>query len=524
MIKCFSPNVENQKFPWVTKEKVSFKGYVYVNGELIKDEDAIFYFQNITSEKEFLEILCSLEGFFSVIVENEDNVYAAVDRVTSTPLIYSVDEQLWIGDDYKPFLECQPQIEELSLAQYLSSGYVYGEKTLVKEVFQLKAGSFLIYSKKNNDVNVRSYYEYLPTTDEPVGANLDWYLEGLDEVHNSVFDRLIKNLNGRKVILPLSGGYDSRLILEMLLRFNYRNILCVTWGRESDWQVKIARDVASKLNVDWLCVNQEFSTWREWSRGAELDEQLRCSGTITNIPYVQENVLIKHLQSKGLLEGDAVFLNGNSGDFIEGDHLPNALHGHEKNEEIIDLIMQKHCRLAQIQSVDLIRKEMNGQIESFRLRNLDIRLFFEFWEWAERQSKFVTKCVKPFEKAGFEWRMPFWENEIMDFWVNVPIELKAKRKLYYAYFDRYMDQRAQKPNGTVFFPKILFERFYDQRFGIFFNSPLSPKRLFANVKKMYPRLYLLETGIKNQNLVTAKFNSILALSVADKIRKGISDC
>lgn len=522
MKKCLSPNAESQKFPWVTNRNVSFKGYLYVSGELIKDESVLIYFEKIKTEKDFVETLCSLNGFFSVIVESENRIYAAVDRVTSTPLIYKVEDELWIGDDYKPFVKNEAQMEQLSLDQYLSSGYVYGEKTLLKNVFQLRAGSFLAYTKSNKNIKVENYYEYLPTR-VIAESNTGSHLKRLDKVHNLVFGRLVKNLNGRKVVLPLSGGYDSRLILEMLLRFDYRNILCVTWGRESDWQVKIARDVASKFDVDWLCVDQKFLEWREWSEKNGLNEQLRCSGTITNIPYVQENVLVKLLQRKGLLKEDAVFLNGNSGDFIEGDHLPNALNGNERNEVIIDLIMQKHSRLAKLRNADLTRKEIDDQIDQFRLRNLDVRLFFEFWEWAERQSKFVTKCIKPFEKAGFEWRMPFWENEIMDFWANIPIDVKKKRSLYYAYFDRYMNQEALKPNGTVPFAKVLFERFYDQRFGVFFDSPLSPKRLFSNTKKAYPQLYLLDSGVRNENLITTKFNAILALTVADKIRVEILD-
>jgi hypothetical protein len=111
----------------------------------------------------------------------------------------------------------------------------------------------------------------------------------------------------------------------MLLRFNYRNILCVTWGRETDWQAKIARNVTTKLGVDWVCVNQDSASWDKWCEEGGVKEQLKRCGALCSIPYVQENVLIKYLETKGLIENDAVFLNGNSGDFIEGQHIPENI-------------------------------------------------------------------------------------------------------------------------------------------------------------------------------------------------------
>jgi asparagine synthase (glutamine-hydrolysing) len=522
MIKCLAVNEGKEKFPWVCSDQVSFKGYVYFYGELKSNEDALFLFKEVIDWPSFTNLLSSLNGFFSVIIEGESFVYAAVDRVTSTPLMYKVDADIWIGDNYNFFLKPKAILEDQSLEQYLSSGYVYGKKTLIKGVFQLLPGTALFYNKKDQSVKVEHYYEYLPDLSEAEANKKNNHLEALDEVHNIVFGRLVKNLNGRKAILPLSGGYDSRLILEMLLRFDYKNILCVTWGRESDWQAKIAKDVASKLGVKWLCVNQDPESWGKWYDEYRLEEQLNYCGALCSIPYLQENILIEYLESKGLIDDDSVFLNGNSGDFIEGDHIPVDLCENPGNDEIINFIKNKHSRLAKLTSYENINRYLLEQVEEFRARNLDVRLFFEYWEWTERQSKFVTKCIKPFEIKGYEWRMPFWENEIMDFWVNIPLEAKRKRALYYSYFDKYMNTTVLKPNGSVSFARVMYERIGDQRFGIFFKQLFGPSRLSGSTSKRYKNFFSDHNVIESESLLTVKLNSLIALDVVEKISKNIS--
>lgn len=517
MIKCFSPSSSEEKFPWVSDNNVSIKGYVYIDGVLVSGKDIIYILENLNDRSSIFSVLSDLNGFFSIIIEHDDFVYAAVDRVNSTPLMYKVENDIWLGDNYTEFVGEKSRINRESLTQYLSSGYVYEENTLIDSVFQLLPGTVLIYDKKRLTTKVERYYEYLPATDRPRHYLESDYIDRLDEVHNKVFRRLVDNLNGRQAVLPLSGGYDSRLILEMLLRFGYKNILCVTWGRETDWQAKVARNVTSKLGVDWICVNQDSKSWSKWYKENGVKEQLKRCGALCSIPYIQENVLIEYLEENGLIDSDAVFLNGNSGDFIEGEHIPAGIDAEIENDEIVNLLVYKHLRLAEMKSGARIYDFLWDRVQLFRERGLDVRLFFEYWEWSERQSKFVTNCIKPFEAEGYEWRMPFWENEIMDFWANVPIEIKSGRRLFYSYFRKYMNAEVQKPNPVVPRIKVLYERLTDQRFGIFFTNLFGFNRLMQSTSKKYPSLFLAHNVAKSKSLVTVKLNSLLAFHVASNI-------
>lgn len=521
MKKCFSPSGCDERLGWVSEKGISIKGYLYVNDVLVSGSDLFDVLGNVDSRLSFLSLLANLNGFFAIIVECDDFIYAAVDRVNSTPLMYKIDDDLWIGDNYSNFIRKTSRINQESLVQYLSSGYVYEDNTLIDDVFQLLPGTALIYDKKQLTGMVEKYYEYLPETCRPIHHSESDYINMLDDVHNKVFGRLVENLNGRQAVLPLSGGYDSRLILEMLLRFGHKNILCVTWGRENDWQAKIARNVTFNLGINWVCINQDSGSWSKWYRKHGVEDQLERCGALCSIPYIQENVLIEYLAKNKLIDSDAIFLNGNSGDFIEGEHIPPGIKAEIENDEIVARLVYKHQRLAKVSNPEKTYKLLGDSVQSFRERGLDARLFFEYWEWSERQSKFVTNCIKPFEAGGYEWRMPFWENEVMDFWANVPIDIKSERKLFYSYFKLYMNTKVQKPNPAVPRIKILYERFTDQRFGIFFDNLYGFGRFLKSTSKKYPNLFEGNKNLKSKSLTTVKLNSLLAFHVVSNIQKDI---
>ena len=67
-----------------------------------------------------------------------------------------------------------------------------------------------------------------------------------------------------------------------------------------------------------------------------------------------------------------------------------------------------------------------GDLEN---ENLD-HLLFEYSELIGRQSKYVVKKQKVYEFYGYEWRMPFWDDQYLKFWQKVPLKYKLNQKLY----------------------------------------------------------------------------------------------
>ena len=52
--------------------------------------------------------------------------------------------------------------------------------------------------------------------------------------------------------MPLSAGWDSRFIVSGLKHFGYENVICVSYGRNNNTDMLIAKEVADRLGYKWI--------------------------------------------------------------------------------------------------------------------------------------------------------------------------------------------------------------------------------------------------------------------------------
>ena len=71
---------------------------------------------------------------------------------------------------------------------------------------------------------------------------------------SKIFLDLINSAKGRQIVVFLSGGLDSRLIVCGLKKFGYKNVLCVSYGIKNNWEAFIGKKVANALEYDWKFV------------------------------------------------------------------------------------------------------------------------------------------------------------------------------------------------------------------------------------------------------------------------------
>ena len=55
---------------------------------------------------------------------------------------------------------------------------------------------------------------------------------------------------------------------------------------------------------------------------------------------------------------------------------------------------------------------------------------FQKIEYEDRQIKYVVSGQKAYEFFGYEWRLPLWDKDYIDFWEKVDIAYKIKQNLY----------------------------------------------------------------------------------------------
>ena len=160
------------------------------------------------------------------------------------------------------------------------------------------------------------------------------------------------------------------------------------------------------------------------------------------IPNYGEVFFLNSLREKKYFTKKPIIVNGQSGDFNTGLHIPKTLYDFDKNNttndlaNVIEAIRKKHfclwieddLKLKNYQTNEIIMNSLDKELLKFPLSDI-----YENWEYCERQCKFVVNGQKAYEFLDFDWFLPLWDSEFVKFWTTIPIELRYKQNLYRTY-------------------------------------------------------------------------------------------
>ncbi len=413
-----------------------FKGYIH-NLSIDQLLDSLLQ-QNYLTIKTFLN---KLDGHFSIVLKTKKFSLFAVDKVRSCPIIWSLNNKFNIvisdkGSLMKKKLKLnKTDINKDICKSFSVSGYTIGDNTIYKNIKQINPGSFLWVENKTYSIN--RYYIWNPWLDYKKEVNLSHKLNKLNE---RIFKKMITSLNNRQVVVPLSGGLDSRLIVSGLKKFNYKNVLCISYGLKNNRDATIAKKVAEKLGYRWLFIEYTIREFKNYYYSKEYSKYKDYCDSFTGIHFVGEYIMLKKLGS--VINSNAIIINGQSGDFISGNHIPkDIIYGDAVNDErektFFSNFISKHYKhwkalekkenLLNIEN--LLKKEIKN-IGGFPENiNKDYALY-EYLEFMDRQSKYVINGVRNYEYFGYEWRLPLWDNDYLEFWKKIPLNEKYNQKLY----------------------------------------------------------------------------------------------
>jgi len=384
----------------------------------------------------------SLNGSFAVVEESDTFVFAAVDRLRSIPLFYGTnDNEFYLSDDANWVRNqvADKSMDEIASREFLLTGYVSGPETLFPNVKQLQAGECLWIKKCNGKpaITTHRYYRYVHY-DLFNASEKDLY-PIIDQMLVNVFERLLESTKGRSLVIPLSGGLDSRLIAAMLKRLGRENVICFSYGRKGNRESEISKKVAETLGYPWEFVHYTRGKWYRWFQSDERRDYYRYADGLSSLAHIQDWPAVWELKRAGKIPDKAVFVPGHTGDFICGGHIPQSFASMQNvgKDEVVKAIWKKHYSLwdwsKQFGKLGPIFEEkVLSQLSEIPMDSPeDAANAFECWEWQERQAKFIVNSCRVYDFWGYDWRIPLWDSEMMDFWARVPIGMRIGKKLYY---------------------------------------------------------------------------------------------
>lgn len=434
------------------------RGKAYLSEELLAGTRLSVAFSRERGFDNFASLLRRLNGFFAVVHEVDGEFFLAVDHVRSFPLFYGIAENAFYVSDDPHWIQRKigaQGIDELSASEFLLAGYVTCSDTLSPRVKQLMAGEALTMQFTEKPV-VTSFQYYEHARGIPFSDTREQLLVKLDETLIGPFERLIRMAGGRTIVVPLSGGCDSRLIPLMLTRLGYDNVVAFSYGREGNEESRLSRRVASSLGIPWEFVPYSKDSWRRWHHSAEWEAYCQYADGLSSVPYVQDWPAVLELREKQLIPKDSIFVPGHlASHMLRYPGYPTAWAnpGMITESEVFTSICQAFyiwrdwSRLSTKLKLRLFEK-MNsvlGTRPSYTTEQATEA--FERWWWQGYEAKYIINSVRVYGYWGYDWWLPLWDLELARFWNRVPIVHRLEKNLQRAHLQR-AEASMSMPNIT----------------------------------------------------------------------------
>ena len=202
-----------------------------------------------------------IDGSFNAAIFNIESREATIfnDHFGHRQLYYYEDPEIFLfSTEYKAFLSYEKfprDLDHKGVADYFNFGYLLGDKTFFRDVRILRGGHIVTF--KNGGISLKQYWDYRfpDESNQPIQE----LIEEVDALYPSIIKK--QTAGAKNVLIPLSGGLDSRFILGHAVRAGIEPHV-FTHGRAGCIDSRIAGQVSKKLALrnfgfieidpDWL--------------------------------------------------------------------------------------------------------------------------------------------------------------------------------------------------------------------------------------------------------------------------------
>jgi hypothetical protein len=179
------------------------------------------------------KIYNDIYGIYPIFIKNNDNGF-------------------FITNDSDKLLQMQDSVyfDNRGLFDYFLFNYTINERTLFKDIYQLKGGSSISGYSFSEKIEIRIQTDIAGYLTKPNITRLDlaYAVHAISENIKSDLD------NNKPVVLPLSGGFDSKLLFSVLLN-NQFDFSTYTYGYQGSVDFIAAESTAKKFGISHQLFN-----------------------------------------------------------------------------------------------------------------------------------------------------------------------------------------------------------------------------------------------------------------------------
>lgn len=477
----------NYGFQWYFKDDISFKGYFYIDDTFYEKQKAADFLSTIDDIK---EVLKRINGVFTIIKQDKNTVTLISDITRSFPVFYNQINGDWFFSDDSCKINNELKnlkFNPIAEREFLASNHVHGKKTLIEGVYQLQSSEYILFDNKTIKEQF-NYFSY--STKEQKNKEINTIRKQSIKAFKNSFKRALQPIKNKQIVLPLSSGFDSRLIAVFLKKYNFKNVICYTYGKKNSFEIKYSKKIADTLNYEWIFIEYNEKLIYNYLDTKEFKNYTNYAAKNFSMPNLQEYFAVKYLKENNLIYDNAVFLSGYAGDILGGSEYKHFLSQKVTKKNISALLFDSKMRNTSFSKLnrELQLNEIENILFSFDkdYQNKIPETVFDDYNLKERISKYIFNSASFYTFFGYEVRFPFWDMELLTFFKELPIIYKQHKS---------------------FFDAILKDDFFE-KFDVNFEKNESAKAVKSNLKGIKKVIKsFLPTFIKEKRMKERDWNN-----------------
>lgn len=143
---------------------------------------------------------------------------------------------------------------------------------------------------------------------------------------------------------------------------------------------------------------------------------------------------------KGVIAPGDLCMPGHTLDFLAGSHLNEADLNCNDAEGAVRRVARRH--FAGLRHDAMSERPLVGRIhEMFKGFGGPPSQFQEWFNWRERQTKFIVNSCATYQFFDMQVALPFWDPAVVRYWLTLSPKIKAERKFYFAMEPFLLDDR-----------------------------------------------------------------------------------
>lgn len=509
--KIFDNNIE-----------IYVKGNALINGQMLYGED---FAEQLYLEigKDIYDFVNKLDGHFAIVIKQATTIFAFVDYMRSIPLfLVAKNGEYLIADSVDKKDASYGEIDILQKDIYVNSLYTIEEKTLFDNIIQLPAGYALEVTDDKHILKRYWKFEYSSSQITDLEEAVNYIKNGYDDLFT-----LTKTMIGEKqVVIPLSGGYDSRLVLNGLIKagVDKEKITAFTYGSMDNTDAILSKKVADAAGVKHYYIDYNTKKARRFFE-KEIENYCNFAGNLTAIPHVQDLYAIFQLKEQGIISKDSIFIPGHGGP-LAGECLYDEFLNEEKcNQEFVLNLLKNRILIHHSNRDKKLVEELKYKLfetNYFNSNDKPINAFpfgYESFYYFERQVKFILNAVRVYEYFGFSWLSPLFFKQQFNVWGKISNKLRLNLFVFKEAVEDYWipELRGIEFTGTKVAKKVKIKNRY-------LNYAISVLKLLVWREKVHYLLAMIPPKIFYKHLfknkLCANLNHIIAEIYLQQLKLG----